>query len=83
MKKLHKVDLLNKKELIFKEKELAPKMLEYITAIFFSKIIKNGSCNKKYINCISYIQEAISKLNQNNNYDMTIDNLLIKICEEF
>lgn len=77
------IDVLNKKDLIFKNKEIVFNVLEYIINIFFSKIASNSSNNIKYINAINYVQEAIDKLKKNNNYDMTIDNLLFKICEEF
>ena len=38
--------------------------------------------NIQYTNCIKIVEETKDRLKKNSNYDMTIDNLLLKIWEE-
>ena len=38
--------------------------------------------NEKYINCIKYVNISADRLRKNSNFDMTIDNLLLKVWEE-
>ena len=71
------LDVLNKIESLYKNKEKIIEMLEYINIILFEKAKKD----LKYINYIKYVEEAKQKIKLNSNYDMTIDNLLIKIFE--
>lgn len=72
------IDLLNKKDIIFKDKDSIYEILDYINVILFEKL-KN---NIKYANCIKTVEETKDRLKKNSNYDMTIDNLLLKIWEE-
>ena len=70
------VFVLNNSEVLYKNKEIIYDLLEYISILLFnSKKIKN-------INCIKYVEEAKTRLSLNSNYDMTIDNMLIKMWEE-
>lgn len=72
------IDLLNKKDLIFKDKDDIYEALDYINIILFKGINQNV----KYTNCIKVVEETKERLKKNSNYDMTIDNLLLKIWEE-
>ena len=76
--KINIIDLLNKKDLVFKDKESIYEILDYINIIFFNKI----KTNIKYTHCIRIVEETKDRLTKNSNYDMTIDNLLLKIWEE-
>lgn len=67
-----KDDLLNDKDEIFS-------ILDYINTCFYNKMINNISKAEKYNNCIQAVEEAKTRLRRNNNYDMTIDNLLFAI----
>ena len=71
------LDVLNKIESLYKNKEDIQEMLEYINTLLFEKAKKNA----KYINYIHYVEEAKQRIKLNANYDMTIDNLLLKIFE--
>ena len=71
------IELINSKEDIFKDKEEAIEMLEYINLIFFRKI----SSNLKYIECMKIVEDTKDRLKKNNNYDMTIDNLNMTVWE--
>ncbi|MDO5557834.1 MAG: DNA polymerase III subunit delta' [Clostridia bacterium] len=56
-----------------KEKNELFLVLEYMNIIIY---------NKEYFNCIKYIEEAKSRLILNNNVDMTMDNLVLKVWED-
>lgn len=68
--------ILNHSEVLYKAKEEIWDLLEYINIL----LIKTKQIRK--INCIKYVEEAKKRLSTNSNYDMTIDNLLIKMWEE-
>lgn len=72
------IDLLNKKEIITKNKEEIMDILEYINVLFFEKIVQG---NNSYIKAIEIVEDTKDRLNKNANLDMTIDNLLMKIWE--
>ena len=72
------IDLLNKKDLVFKDKDGIKEILDYINLTLFNKAKENI----KYINCIKILEETKERLRKNSNYDMTIDNLLLKVWEE-
>ena len=38
--------------------------------------------NKQYLNCIKLVSECKNRLKANANFDMTIDNLVLKMWEE-
>lgn len=75
--KINIIQLINTKENIFKEKEQAIEIFEYINLIFFDKI----SSNLNYIECIKILEDTKYRLKKNNNYDMTIDNFNIAVWE--
>ena len=77
LEKISIIDLLNKKDVIFKDKESIEEILNYLNIILFNKTKENT----KYINCISIVEETKDRLKKNSNYDMSIDNLLLKIWE--
>ncbi len=68
--------ILNNSEVLYKAKEEIYDILEYINILLLNtKEIEE-------IKCIKYVEEAKRRLSSSSNYDMTIDNLLIKIWEE-
>ena len=77
-KSLNITDLLKTKETIFKDKEEIEGILEYINTIFYKQALSNS----KYINCIKLVEKTKDRLNKNSNYDMTIDNFLLRVWEE-
>ena len=72
------IDIINIKEIIFKDKEDAEESLEYINQIFFSKIKEN----QKYIKCMQIVEDTKDRIKKNCNYDMTIDNFNMTVWEE-
>ena len=75
------VDILNGAEVLYKNKEDIYELLDYINIVLFD-LSKERSYNNKYLNCINICEKAKLKLKSNNNFDMTIDDLLISVWEE-
>ena len=78
LEKVNIIDLLNRKDKIFKDKDSIQEILSYINIIFWKKAKQDAN----YTNCIKIVEETKDRLKKNSNYDMTIDNLLLKIWEE-
>ena len=72
------IDLIASKEEIFKNKQEAEEILNYINLIFYDKI----KSNSKYIQCMKVVEDTKERLNKNNNFDMTIDNFIMAVWEE-
>ena len=75
--KLLIIDLLNNLKPIYSKEKIC-NYLNYMTTCIYEKTKEN----KKYLNCINYVTETISKIKMNGNLDMNIDMLLIKMWEE-
>ena len=71
------VDLLNELKPLYNKEKINNYLNYMITCIY----IKTKE-DKKYLNCIKYVTETISKIKSNGNLDMNLDMLLIKIWEE-
>lgn len=70
------ITLLDKAEVLYKEKENIQEILEYmIVSLYHTK-------ERKRMNCIQYVEETKKRMIANSNYDMCIDYLLMKIWEE-
>lgn len=72
------IDLLNKKDIIFKNKEDIQEILDYINIVLLNKSKEDID----YLKGIEIVEETKDRLTKNSNYDMTIDNLLLKLWEE-
>ena len=75
------IDVWNNAEILYKSKDTINNLLDYFNVIFFNKLRKTNEI--KYINSIKIVELTKSRLAANANYDMCIDNLLLKIWEEF
>jgi len=71
------IDLMTSKEQIFKDKTQIDDILSYINLLFFDKV----RLNAKYIECMKSVEDTKDRLKKNNNYDMTIDNLIMTVWE--
>ena len=76
LKKKSLIYILNNSEVLYKAKEEIYDILEYINIL----LLNTKEIEK--INCIKHVEQAKRRLNSSSNYDMTIDNLLIKMWEE-
>ena len=70
------VDILNNSEVLYKEKDKAQEMLEYMTVSLYP------SREQKKMDCIKYIEETKKRIIANSNYDMCIDYLLINMYRQ-
>ena len=75
------VDIWNESEILYKSKENIFNLLDYFTITFSNRL--RASNENKYIHIIKYVETTKKRLSSNANYDMCIDNLLLKIWEEF
>lgn len=76
------VQALNQFEILYKSKDIINNVLDYITTIIFKYINDNKDYRSKFLNTISIIESTKKRLMSNTNYDMSIDNLVLKIWEE-
>ena len=73
------IDVLNNSELLYNSKDDIIELLDYLNVIFFEKCKENINYSK----AISIVEKVKKKINANNNFDMSIDYMLIHIWEEF
>lgn len=72
-----KVEVLTKMDIIYISKDEIFEILDYINVI----LMENVRDNANYANCIKIVEQAKMRIIKNANYDMTIDNMLLKIWE--
>ena len=78
LEKRDKIDTLNKAEVIYKAKEEKFEILDYINIILLDLAKKSS----KYAMCINIVEDTKRRLQSNANYDMSIDNMLLKLWEQ-
>lgn len=79
---LNVVKMLNNFEILYKSKDIVLDLLDYMIVIIYEYINKNKDYRGKFLDLISIIENTKLKLMSNTNYDMCIDDLLLKIWEE-
>ena len=72
------IDLVKQAEILYKSKDEIYEMLDYINII----LLKKAKMDERYTNCIQIVENTKRRLNQNANYDMSIDNMLFNMWEE-
>lgn len=72
------LDVINKLDFIYKNKEDIYDILDYINIILASEQLKKP----KYIRYIEAVEQTKKNLNANSNFDMSIDNMIYKIWNE-
>ena len=77
------VEEMNCFNILYESKEIIQDLLDYMTVLIYLHISKEKDYRPKFLNTIKLIEETKQRLNSNTNYDMSIDNLLFKIWEEF
>ena len=73
-----KIDILNMSDFIYKSKDEKFEILDYINVILINLAKKYS----KYADCIKIIEDTKKRLQLNANYDMSIDNMLLKLWEQ-
>ena len=71
------ISILENSKFIY-DKENIFDILDYMSVSIYSKAKEN----KKYLNCLKYISQTLTRLKANGNFDMNIDSLLFNIWEE-
>ena len=74
-------DIWQESEILYKSKDSINNLLDYLNIVFFNKLL--NSKNKEFIIAIKIVENTKKRLASNANYDMCIDNLLLKIWEDF
>ena len=72
------IDLIKKLNILYTSKDEILDMLDYINII----LLKKSKENVKYTDCIKIVEDTKRRIEQNANYDMSIDNMLFNIWEE-
>ena len=72
------IDILKLSEEIYQSKDEIMNILEYMNII----LLKLAKENIQYANCIDIVENTKKRLNQNANYDMSIDNMILNMWEE-
>ena len=72
------IDIVKSAEILYKSKDDINDMLDYANVI----LLRKAKINYLYTNCIKIVENTKKRLNQNANYDMSIDNMLFKMWEE-
>lgn len=80
IEKIDKLDLLVNSEILYKAKDDIMDYLEFINSVLYNIFLENK--NIKYLNCVKIVEKIKKNLLSNSNFDMSIDNLLLKIWEE-
>lgn len=75
------IDMWSKSTVFYQSKDSIHNLLEYANVLLLEKL-KNTNYIR-YANCIQIVEQIKKRLSSNANYDMCIDNLLLKIWEEF
>lgn len=70
------IELLREKSIF--EKDNINDILDYMIVCLYSKSRENNN----YLNCIKIVNECSNRLRSYSNFDMTIDNMLLKLWEE-
>ena len=77
------INVLNNSQVIYKQKDEINQILEYINVYLLEKSKEEYKKAIKYLNSIKIVEETKERLSYNSNFDMSIDNMLINIWEEF
>lgn len=75
------IDIFNQSEFLYKFKENIQELLEYMIVLLYNKIKENCTYVNKCSYMIKIIEETRKKLKFNSNYDMCIDDMLLKLRE--
>ncbi len=72
------IDIFEVSKELYQEKDAIMDILEYMNII----LLKFAKKNIQYAQCIDIIENTKKRLNQNANYDMCIDNMILNMWEE-
>lgn len=73
------INIFNKFDVLYKKEDIQ-NLLEYMIVIIYN-LIKTEGYKKRYISAINIIENCRKKISSNCNFDMCIDELLLKLYE--
>ena len=79
---INKLHFMQRSQLFSDNKDDINLILEYMYILLFHAIEKNKRNINGYINSMKIVEKTKSKLVNSNNFDMSIDNMLINVWEE-
>jgi len=81
IKKTDITQIWKKAEVLYQAKENITDLLDYMNVVFFEKLREEQ--DMRYTKAVSIVEETKKRITANANYDMSIDNLLLRIWEQF
>lgn len=81
IKKEDITQIWKKAEVLYQAKEKIMDLLDYMNVIFLEKLREEQ--DMRYTKAVDIIEETKKRITANANYDMSIDNLLLRIWEQF
>lgn len=78
LEKKDKIDIINMSEIIYKAKEEKNEILDYMNIVFLNL----ARTSNKYAECIKVVEDTKKRLLSNANYDMSIDNMILRLWEQ-
>ncbi len=81
LKKVDITQIWKKAEVLYQSKEKIMDLLDYMNVVFFEKLREEQ--DMRYTKAVEVVEEAKRRMIGNANYDMCIDNLLLKVWEQF
>lgn len=75
------IDVWNHSDSLYQAKDKIQNVLEYIAIVLMDKLLSTN--DMRYANCIHIVEQTKKRLSSNANFDMCIDNLLLKMWGEF
>ena len=72
------IEIFQKAEFIYNSKDEIKDILQYINIL----LLELAKENYKYAECVEIVEDTKKRLQSNANYDMTIDNMLMKMKEK-
>lgn len=75
------IDIWNQSDVLYGAKDNINNLLEYMNIVLADRLINTKDI--RYANSIQIVEQIKKRLTSNANFDMCIDNLLLKIWEEF
>lgn len=79
---INKLNFIRNNQLLYDNKDDIYLLLDYIYILLFELASRNKSCFNGYINSMKIVESTRAKIMNSNNYDMSIDSMLIKMWEE-
>ena len=79
---INKLAYIQKNQILYDNKDDIYLILDYIYILLFESAKKSSKKMNGYINSMKIVEKTKNKLLNSNNYDMTIDNMLLNMWEE-